>query len=79
MYSVYILQSQKNHSYYIGHAKDLDVRLKRHNGGKVTSTKSRRPWIVVYRESYNTKQEAYKRERQIKSYKGGEAFKKLFE
>ena len=32
-----------------------------------------------YAETYNTKSEAFKREQQIKSYKSGEAFKKLIE
>ena len=77
MYLVYILQSLKDKSYYIGHAQDLKVRLKRHNSGRVRSTKSQLPWMLVYQEEYQTKQEAYRRELQIKRYKGGEAFKKL--
>ena len=63
--------------YYIGHTKNLDKRLKRHNNGLVRATKSGRPWKVIYVEEYKTKQEAYRRELQIKSYKGGEAFKRL--
>lgn len=35
------------------------------------------PWEIVYKESFQTKKEAWLRERQIKSYKGGVAFKKL--
>ncbi len=77
MYKVYILYSEKNKKYYIGHTENLAVRLGKHNTGQVKSTKSGRPWIVVYTEEYETKQEAYGREFQIKSYKGGEAFKKL--
>jgi len=41
------------------------------------STKNFRPWEIVYKEFFDTKQEAYRRELQIKSYKGGQAFKKL--
>ncbi|OGY45686.1 MAG: endonuclease [Candidatus Buchananbacteria bacterium RIFCSPHIGHO2_02_FULL_38_8] len=77
MYYVYILKSLNSDGYYIGHAKDLNIRLERHNDGKVRSTKSRRPWKVIYTENFNTKQEAYRREKQIKSYKGGAAFKRL--
>ena len=77
MYRVYVLKSEKQLRYYVGHRHDLDARLAAHNGGKVRSTKAYRPWIVVYSESCANKQEAYKREFQIKSYKGGEAFKKL--
>ncbi|OGY46728.1 MAG: endonuclease [Candidatus Buchananbacteria bacterium RIFCSPLOWO2_01_FULL_46_12] len=77
MYFVYILQSLKDKSYYVGHTENLKVRFKRHNSSQVRSTKSRLPWQIVYQEQYQTKQEAYRRELQIKSYKGGEAFKKL--
>lgn len=77
MFFVYIIQSLKNGDYYIGHTENLNTRLKQHNSGRVRSTKTKRPWKLVYRESFNNKQEAYKRELQIKNYKGGEAFKKL--
>ena len=77
MYFTYILQSLKDGGYYIGYASELSIRLKRHNNGLVRSTKTRRPLKLIYQESYNTKQEAYRRERQIKSYKGGVAFRKL--
>jgi putative endonuclease len=79
MYLVYILQSNKSKKYYVGHTKDLNVRIERHNKGLVRSTKSSIPWKVVYVEEYSSRIEAYKRELQIKKYKGGEAFKRLFE
>ena len=77
MYFVYILQSLKDKSYYTGHAKNLNIRLKRHNDGRVKSTKSKRPWKIIYEQRFDTKQEAYRGERLIKSYKGGQAFEKL--
>jgi len=77
MFSVYIIQSLKNQRYYIGHAEDSDVRLKKHNGGIVKSTKYGIPWKKVYTENYPTRAEAYRREIEIKSYKGGIKFKKL--
>ena len=77
MYTVYILQSIKNSKYYIGHTEDLESRLKRHNSGKVKSTKNGAPWKIVYQEKYKTRSEACFREREIKNYKGGIKFKKL--
>lgn len=77
MFNVYILKSVKFHRYYVGHCESLDVRIKRHNDGQVKSTKAYKPWVLVYSETFFSKQEAFKRERQIKSYKSGEAFKKL--
>jgi len=77
IYKVYILQSLKNKRYYIGHTDNLNSRLKRHNMGLVKSTKRYLPWQIVYVEEYNSRSEAYQREMEIKSYKGGIKFKKL--
>ncbi|MFZ9981924.1 MAG: GIY-YIG nuclease family protein [Cyclobacteriaceae bacterium] len=70
MFYVYILQSEKTRTFYYGHTSDLDNRLKKHNEGKVKYTKSRRPWILIYSESFVTKSEAYKRELFFKSIEG---------
>jgi len=77
MYFTYILKSRNFDYFYIGHTADLEKRLSEHNSGRVKSTKKYLPWEIIYYESINTKSEAYKRELQIKSYKGGNAFKKL--
>ncbi|MFA6193563.1 MAG: GIY-YIG nuclease family protein [Parcubacteria group bacterium] len=78
MYKVYILESlQNSKKRYIGHTQDLVNRIKRHNKGLVRSTKAYIPWKTIHTEIFDTKNEAYKRELQIKSYKSGEAFKKL--
>lgn len=77
MVYVYILQSLVDKKYYIGITKNLVQRLEQHNKGKVTSTKKRRPLIIVYQEEYTSYIEAREREIEIKSYKGGNSFKKL--
>lgn len=74
---VYILKSNINNKYYIGCTNNLSRRLKDHNSGNNFSTKSGIPWKIVYNEEIEKQEEAYKRERQIKSYKSGNAFKKL--
>ncbi len=79
MYTVYILKSRKAERYYVGYSADVEQRIKSHNGGKVRSTKAYRPWDVVYEEAHTTKQDAYRREHEIKSYKGGDAFRILVE
>ena len=61
----------------MGHTKDLDKRLNEHNQGRTRSTKSYKPWKLVYGEKYETKSEAYKRELEIKSYKSGYKFQLL--
>jgi putative endonuclease len=70
MFFAYILQSGKGNTYYYGHCKDINNRLEQHNLGKVRYTKSRRPWKVIYSESFETKSEAYKRELFFKSIEG---------
>lgn len=78
MFYVYILKSEKDRRYYIGCTGNIVVRVTWHNDGKNKSTVHRRPLKLVYYESYASKKEALKRERQIKSYKGGNEFIKLF-
>ncbi len=77
MYETYIIYSQNFDRYYIGSTEDVGIRLKRHNDRKVKSTKAYVPWQLCYKEEFETRAEAYRREKQIKSYKGGRAFKEL--
>ena len=65
-YFVYILKSLKDKKFYIGFTKNINQRLEQHNSGKVKSTKSRRPFLVVYKETYKTQSEALKREKYLK-------------
>ena len=74
---VYILQSFKDGKYYIGETHDVEARLLYHNTGLQRSTKNRIPFRIVLIEPFENKQVALIREKQIKSWKGGEAFKKL--
>ncbi len=77
MWHVYILKSTKNQKFYIGCSNNYQRRLAEHNNGENFSTKNGRPWNVVRVESFENQNGAYLREKQIKSYKGGNAFKKL--
>jgi putative endonuclease len=77
MYIVYIIKSETTKRYYIGVTSDLVQRLRHHNSGANRSTKNKGPWIVAHKELFKDKNKAWFRERQIKKYKGGEAFKKL--
>jgi len=74
---VYILRSLKDGGYYIGYTSDLEKRLRFHNRGLQRSTRHRRPFELVYFEEHTSKRDAIKREKELKSYKGGEALKRL--
>ena len=77
MYYVYILRIEKTGRYYIGQTQNLVKRLDKHSKGKTKSMKNRGEFEVVHVEKCSSRAQAMKRERQIKSYKGGEAFKRL--
>ena len=78
-YYVYILKSRKDHKYYIGSTADVEARLKFHNAALQRSTRHRIPFILILNETFPDKASALIREKQIKNYKGGVAFKKLIE
>jgi len=74
---VYIIKSSKDNRYYIGETADVAKRLEYHNAGLQRSTRNRIPFTLVYVEELEDRKAALKREKQIKSYKGGIAFMKL--
>ena len=77
MFSVYILKNNAG-KHYIGFSeKPVNVRVAEHNQAKNRRTRHKGPWKVIHSETFETKQEALFREHQIKSYKGGRAFKEL--
>lgn len=63
---VYILKCSDD-TLYTGWTNNLEHRIKVHNDGKGAKyTKSRRPVQLVYYEQFDTKQEAMRREFEIK-------------
>ena len=76
-YYTYILYSANFNRYYIGHCEDLTLRLARHNNKQVPSTKPYVPWIMVYSESYASRQEANARELYIKRMKSRKYIEQL--
>ncbi|MEJ2048598.1 MAG: GIY-YIG nuclease family protein [Calditrichota bacterium] len=69
MWYIYLIYSEKLDRYYVGYTDNLSWRLERHNLGWGRFTKGGIPWDLVCFEKYHTKQEALKREREIKSKK----------
>ena len=77
MYYVYVLQSQKNQSLYIGYTSDLKKRFAEHNSGNNISTKPFRPYILIFYESFINKKDAIAREQYLKSGWGFRTIKKM--
>ena len=68
-YFLYILESEKNGSYYVGTTNNLEDRINRHNEGRVKYTQPKRPWKLIYSEAHPDRSNAMKREYEIKSHK----------
>ncbi len=65
-YYVYVLISEYDGLFYTGYTKNINKRVEEHNLGNVSSTKLRRPLILVYWEGYH----ATRREKYLKSGNG---------
>ncbi len=53
-------------------------RLKEHNDGKSSSTKSRRPLKLIYYEAHLSKEDAMRRESYFKTSKGKSTLRQIF-
>ena len=78
-FCTYILFSEKLNKFYIGSTNDIDRRLDDHNRGKSPFTKTGMPWILVYKETFQTRSEALKREKYIKNQKSTIYIKSLID
>ncbi len=67
MFYTYVLLSKKDNKFYIGFTDNLKNRFIQHNKGKVKSTVSRRPFVLIYYEACLSKQDAIKREKYFKT------------
>jgi putative endonuclease len=77
MYTIYVIKSLTKIFTYVGFTNNLERRLTEHNLGYNNSTKSYRPFELVYTEAANTSSEARNREKFLKSGKGREFLKQL--
>ncbi|MEK7209291.1 MAG: GIY-YIG nuclease family protein [Patescibacteria group bacterium] len=68
MFYVYLLQSLKDKSFYIGQTHNVEKRLERHNNGLVRSTKNKVPWALIGREEYSNRNDARWREYDLKEH-----------
>jgi putative endonuclease len=66
MFYLYLLKSKRDGELYIGFTNDLRKRFLEHNSGKVFSTKSRKPFELLYYEVYKKEKDARHREHNLK-------------
>ena len=68
-FHVYIIFSAKLNKYYVGYTENLDARLLQHNGGISTFTDKANDWVLQHSEPFPTREDAHKRELEIKGKK----------
>ena len=68
-YTVYIIYSAKLDKYYIGYTENISMRLSQHNEGISSFTSKATDWVLKYTEVFMSREEAHKRELEIKSKK----------
>jgi putative endonuclease len=66
-YYVYIIQSLKNKSFYIGYTTDLKKRFNEHNKGESLATKPFKPYKLIFYEAFVDRKDAKTREEYLKS------------
>ena len=75
---LYILYSSSLDRYYVGHTcEELKERIRKHNTNHKGFTGKTSDWVLTYHEKFENKQLAYKREREVKSFKSRKMLEKL--
>ena len=69
MFFTYILYSPSLDRYYIGQTHDLSARFRHHAMGSTPETSKASDWTVVFLQSFPTRAESVRMERQIKGSK----------
>lgn len=75
MYSIYVLRSSRRKYIYVGMTNNLERRVSEHQTGRVQTTKPYRPFVLLFTENFETRQDARKREKYLKSGYGKEWIK----
>lgn len=77
MFIVYVLRSKIAKKSYVGITDNLRRRLEEHNLGKSFYTKRYKPWEMIYKEQFENREEARRREKYLKSAAGRRFLKKF--
>ena len=77
MFYIYVIKSREGFR-YTGMTEDLEKRLIEHNEKKLSFwTKRGTNWELIYKEEFETKSEALKREKWLKSGVGRDYLKRI--
>ena len=78
MFFVYVIRSCKDGRFYVGLTSCVERRLNEHNHKRTKSTKGFVPWELCFYELFDTRLEARKREKYLKSGVGKEYIKQYW-
>jgi putative endonuclease len=70
MHYTYVLYSESDREWDTGATSDLRSGVREHAEGRVRSTAGRRPMILVYYEGCLNREDAFRRERYLKTGRG---------
>ena len=70
IFTVYVLFSEKFTKHYKGLTSNIEMRLKSHNEFGKDWTSKYRPWKLLYKKEFETKHEALKYEKWLKTGAG---------
>lgn len=79
MFFVYVVWNKKHNRIYIGQTEDVDERVRLHNDHSFKGSFTSRfdgTWMLIYKENVENRNQALKREKQLKSFRGREFVKK---
>ena len=67
MWNVYIIKSKVKKWYYVGSTNRLFIRIEEHNKGKVTSSKSFKPFDLIFKKEFDLESDARNYEKLLKN------------
>ena len=77
MIYLYALKSKTRNYIYVGMTANIADRMHRHNSGYEKTTRSYRPFELIYLEKFEDRKQARVKEKYLKSGSGKEYLKKL--
>ncbi|HUH35730.1 MAG TPA: GIY-YIG nuclease family protein [Moheibacter sp.] len=79
VFHIYIIYSTQLDLYYVGQTNNLERRLLDHRNSRSNYTKRAKDWILVYFESFESRSDALRREKEIKAKKSRKYIEYLIE
>ena len=77
-YYSYIIESQKDLRWYVGHTNNVERRLSEHNAEQNKSTRGKGPWKLVLLREFDSNLEASRFEVKLKRLRNKEYIRNIY-